>query len=359
MKLTHPSSEIGLLEVQKAGQAMPAAPSYAPILDSHAGPYRIRHDLHRVVPLKHRRYSKRMTLALGILCRGGVVLGVDTEIGVDGGKIGGPKIQVFWRSLPDYNVVSASAGHADSIETARVEIEESLDRLDKTKRPAVKEIRRAISEALQRVYTQHIDPLPSLEERNFMDFTLLLAIRVGRSARLFRTNRAQVVEQDNRWCMGSGKEFADYLFDTLLDNHPSFELAAQLAAYVIDVTKDHIDGVGHISDVHVIEANGNHWSLYAPQIQQIETAFAEFFKTLRSVIDTADPRFTSEESVPIMLGFLGDRIRDLRTAQNERMELRARIQASIEANLQDPQPTTGDPRSQRPSRESPSVSDES
>jgi hypothetical protein len=203
-----------------------------------------------------------MTLALGILCDTGVVLGVDTQISVGGGKIPGPKIQVFWEALPTYNVVSASYGHADSVETARVEIADALEKL-KGSQPVVRTIRRSIEEALERVYVRHIDPLPTPEDRAFFDFTLLIAVRMGRTARLFKTNRAQVVEQHNRWCMGSGKELADYVFDLFLGSHPTTELAAQIAAYVIGITKQHIEGVGHYTDVHIIESDGYHWSLHA------------------------------------------------------------------------------------------------
>jgi 20S proteasome alpha/beta subunit len=287
----------------------------------------IRRPFGTISDLALRRYpcetnkDKNMTLALGILCRSGVVLGVDTEISVDGGKVGGPKIQVFWDALPNYNVVSASCGHADSVESAREEITEELEHF-KGKNPAVREIRKAISDALARVYTQHIDPLPSIEERGFMDFTLLLAIRVGRSARLFRTNRAQVVEQPSRWCMGSGKEFADHLFGTLLGERPSHDLAAQLAVHVIAATKDNMDGVGHSTDVHVLQSDGEHWSFTAPQIEQTEKDFTEFFGSLRGVLETADASAMPEESISTMLGLMGEKVHRLRKSQKARQEWR-------------------------------------
>jgi hypothetical protein len=265
-----------------------------------------------------------MTLALGILCRSAVVLGVDTEITVDGGKIGGPKIQMFWEALPGYNVVSASCGHSDSIESARAEIAEELERF-KDKTPVVREIRKAIGDALSRVYVQHIDPLPSLEERNFMDFALLLAIRIGRTVRLFRTNRAQVVEQPSRWCMGSGKEFADHLFGILLGERPSHELAAQLAVHVIAATKDNVEGVGHFTDVHVIQSDGEHWSFTAPQIEQTERDFMGFFKSLRAVLETADATSLPEQAIPTMLGIMGDSIKNLRQSQRARQDWREHL----------------------------------
>jgi hypothetical protein len=295
-----------------------------------------------------------MTLALGIVCDCGVVLGVDTQISVGGGKIPGPKIQLFWEALPDYNVVSCSYGHADSIETAREEIAEALEKLKGT-RPVVREIRKSVSEALERVYIRHIDCLPTADDRAFMDFTLLLAIRVGRTARLFRTNRAQVVEQRSRWCMGSGKEFADYVFDLFLESHPTTEIAAQVAAYVIGITKEHIEGVGHSTDVHVIESDGHHWSLHAPQVEEIESGFAKFFETLRHAIGRIDSRFTSDNSLPTWFGFLGDNIKELRAAQDKRMELRARMR---EGRL-DPQSPKDDPSPPPPSPESPGGPNES
>jgi len=124
--------------------------------------------------------------------------------------------------------------------------------------------------------------------------------------------------------MGSGKEFADYAFGLFLEEHPSVELAAQLAVYVIDVTKDNIEGVGHFTDVHVIQSSGLHWSFSAPEVREIEGAFDEFFKTLRYVIHVADSKATSEELIPVMLNSLGDKVKTLRAAQDKRMALRAK-----------------------------------
>lgn len=188
-----------------------------------------------------------------------------------------------------------------------------------------------------------------------MDFTLLIAMRVGRVARLFRTNSAQVVEQKGRWCIGIGKEFADYAFDLLLENRPSTELAAQVAAYVIGITKEHIEGVGHATDVHVLEGNGRHWSLLAPEVQEVESSYSEFFKTLRMVIECTDSRFTSEESIPRRLDLLGDGIKDLRLAQDKRMDLRARMQEVLQRH----QLTKADQSPPPPLPESPGGSNES
>jgi hypothetical protein len=108
-------------------------------------------------------------------------------------------------------------------------------------------------------------------------------------------------------------------------------------------TKEMDEGVGHSTDVHVIQSDGRHWSVHGPQVGEIEVAFAAFFNIMRHVIELADSRFTSEESIPIMLGFLGDRIRELRAGQDKRMALRARLLAEPPAGLPSHPPTTADP----------------
>lgn len=298
-----------------------------------------------------------MTIALGILCSDGVVLGVDSEISVDGGKVAGPKIQVFWEALPDYNIVSASSGHADSVETARGEIEFELEKF-RGKNPVVRELRQSISDALGRVYVQHIDPLPQ-EERQQMDFSLLLAIRIGRTARLFRTNRAQVVEQRPRWCIGSGKEFADYLLELYLGNRPPVELAAQTAAYVIGITKEHIDGVGHATDVHILQSSGRHWRLSPPEIEELEKNFDSFFKALHNVVACVDSLTVAEDGIDWRIELLKNSLGELRATQRKRLERSAKRLLNFEAGQSDPQQTTTDPSHQRPLQETPGGSGES
>ncbi len=266
-----------------------------------------------------------MTLALGIPCTDGVVLGVDTQISQDGTKTPGQKIQIFWECLPNYNVVSASSGHADSVETARSEIVEALEKLKgKSPSPVVREIRQAIGAALGEVYARHIDPLPTQEERNLMDFTLLVAIRVGRTARLFRTNRAQVLEEKRCCCLGAGKVVAEQILELCLDARPSAELAAQVAAYVVGRTKEHVEGVGLSTDVHVIQSNGRHWALTLPEVKALETGFAEFFKMLQGVIACVDSQSLPEAGIGPRLGFLRTAVEGLREAQKARQDRAAR-----------------------------------
>lgn len=117
-----------------------------------------------------------MTLALGIACADGVVLGVDTELTIDYGKRPWPKIHVLPTPMDaDYAIVAASAGHADSVRNATDSIFDQFSKLSEAQ-PSMRQIKKAIEDGLIEVYNRHIFPLPSQEERNEMDFTLLLAV---------------------------------------------------------------------------------------------------------------------------------------------------------------------------------------
>jgi hypothetical protein len=117
-----------------------------------------------------------------------------------------------------------------------------------------------------------------------MDFSLLFAVRVGRTARLFRTNRGLVNEEHDRWCMGVGVSLAYCLLDLLLEKRPPVDVAAPVAAFVVKQVMSYAKDVGYQTDVHVICSDGGHWSLRPKEIATAETQLIDVMASARKEI---------------------------------------------------------------------------
>ena len=302
-----------------------------------------------------------MTIAIGVLCNDGVVLGVDAQLSVDGAKLVTPKIVLF-APVSNYHLVVGVQGHGDASSLAIDSMRETLAHEFTGKPATVSEITAYIGECLAAVFRDHIDSAPA-DERNYLSFSLLIAIHQERNVHLFRTNRAMVVPVKSRphpwWCMGVGFEFANYALDLLLHPHCSVEVAAQVAAYVIAVTKDSVEGVGKDTDVHVIQNDGRHWSLSLPDLREIEKHFQEFFRAFREVVSSVDAASISDEGAKMRLGFLEKGILALRASQLKRQQQAAKRLAESQEAPPDHQSTTADSPLPLPSPESPGGSGES
>ena len=277
-----------------------------------------------------------MTIALGILCGDGVVLGVDTQHTLGDGQFPEKKLFTF-PTRGNHRVVAAGFGNSDSIRIGAEEIDLALDGSAST----VRGVRSQIGTALGSVYSKHIDVCPE-EERGNMEFSFLVAIHIGRRAGLFRTNRTMVVEVPDRWTMGVGEQFARYAISAFLGDHPRTDVAAQVAAFVIGLTKESIDGVGFSTDVHVLENSGSHWSLHLPEVKEIENNFASLLREFKSVISATDCG-TTEGKVREGLLRMEAAVLAIRTAQSKRQTLRASRNDATVSAPPDPQLTKGDP----------------
>jgi hypothetical protein len=293
-----------------------------------------------------------MTIALGVLCNGGAVIGVDLEYTQDWMSSSGQKI--FW--LPKYLdsryfVLIAAAGNPDSAKEFVAYLEEQFAERFPLHSASLREVKVAITDSLKHIWFEHIDSAPANERRGLAcDF--LIAIRVGTSVHLFRTNRTMMIAIKDWACLGSGLYLANYLVDRVLPRHPTTELAAQVVAHVIAAAKEHVQFVGKGSDIHILPNLGLSYGLSWDEQEKVEAGFISLFGAFRELIGCSDPDHASDALFNSRVETLRSTIDVLRKAQVERVQTRLRMRESLEELLRH-RPTKGDPLFRPPVPESP------
>jgi hypothetical protein len=296
-----------------------------------------------------------MTIALGVMCDDGVVLGVDLQYTQDATKTPGQKM--FWLCPgKPYSVLIAAAGNPDSAKEVAALSESSILATYPDSLPTTDQIKACIQAALKRVYFEHIDPAP-VKERYGLQCDLLVGIRVGYDVSLFHSNRTLLVQDKDTKCLGIGLFFSNYALASMLPLMPSVDIAAQVVTYTIALAKDFVEGIGHGSDVHMLYSNGRHDSFTLPEQQEIESAFGVLFGNLQAAITCIDTDVVPDDGVALRAQWLGDAINNLRSLQRKRRtrSWRARVFGAPEF----PQSTTHDPQAPPPLQELPEGSDES
>jgi 20S proteasome alpha/beta subunit len=315
-------------------------PHLRPEIGRYPANFRIGGPKNDPRPLK-QRYSKAMTIALGVLCDGGAVLGVDLEYSQD--FLSSPGQKMFWFPSTldtNYFLLIAAAGNSDSAKTFIDLLSVELPTRFPTKKASLSELKSSIKKVLRELCGEHIDFAPA-SQRESLACDFIIAMRVDHSVRLFRTNRTMIVEEQRWVCLGAGLYLAHYLMDLVLVPHPSIELATQVVTHVIATAKEHIQSVGKGSDIHFLPYSGFADSLIRPEIIQIEERFAALSNALRDVIACADPGSITDERMARKFSALNNCIETLRADELERIKDRARRQAlgsAVQSNPQPPKP---------------------
>jgi hypothetical protein len=295
-----------------------------------------------------------MTIALGVVCSDGVVLGTDLMYSTGGFlQTPGQKIFVLKPSYDprlNYSVVIAGSDNSDSAKYAVERMDEILADRFTGVTPTVKQIKACLTDALIEMFAEHIKPAPP-DERKAIRPDLLVAIRVGRECRLYRQNRTMLVEERNFACRGIGLYLANYILDVLLDRNPTVQRAAQIVSYVIGAASEYLQGIGKGSDIHILDASGTHWGLHAPQVREIQAEFAALLGSFRYLVEYVDSRSISEEFLPSALERLGDKVKNLRALQEGRIELRLKHLSEIQSGQLLPESPKHDPKPLPPSPE--------
>lgn len=293
-----------------------------------------------------------MTIALGILCSDGIVLGVDLQYTTDIIKTAGQKLFVLkpsYDARSGYAVLVAGAGNADTIRKCVEVMDETLAETFHGRCPAYIELKYSLESALARVFHQHVDSAP-VEERHGLHCDVLVAVRVGQECHLLRSNRTMLVEE-RQACVGLGFYLGAYLTELLLGwgIPTTCEVASQVLTYIIGASKDYIEGVGKGTDVHILFSDGRHHSITRPERAEIEKNFATFFQATRQVIACGDTESVSDESIKFWIDLLQKSVMELRAAQVKRLNRRKSMDARVQASHQSP---TADPTPEPPSSKS-------
>lgn len=193
-----------------------------------------------------------MTIAIGLVCTDGVVLGTDLQYTGSYEKFPGKKL---WQLCPERQgtIILTGAGNPTSI--------------DHVKRIAETEIRKgsgstedviyALEAGLRSLYSLHIDVAPK-ESQSAMEVWIMLAMRDGSGFRLFHNDRSVLAGVERINCSGLGLYVGYTMLDLLLPKYCTVDLAAQIVAYVLAHSKEWSQDVGKGSNVHLLYDSG-HW----------------------------------------------------------------------------------------------------
>jgi len=283
-----------------------------------------------------------VTIALGVLCTDGAVIGIDLEYTQDFMSSAGQKI--FW--LPtslgsQYFILIGAAGNPDSAKEFVGYLEEQLAERFPTHVASLKEVKAAIKDSLKYMWFEHVDSAPA-NERRALGCDFLVAIRVGIDVWLFRTNRTMMVAVKNWACLGMGLYLANYLVDRVLPRYSTIELAAQVVAHVIAAAKEHVQFVGKGSDIHMLPRTGLSYGLSWDEQEKVEAGFTQLFGEFRGIIGCADPAAATDRLLDSRLTSLRSVIETLRRDQVERVDVRLKRDQEIEDLIRH-RPPIGDP----------------
>jgi 20S proteasome alpha/beta subunit len=191
-----------------------------------------------------------MTVAVGVLCEQGIVIGADREVTYDAIKTSERKVHLLGHG--SCRVALAGSGTHKLItytaQTLRTRLQErgvwSCD-----------EVRAEVVRIYGEVKRSHIDPSPQL-----YSLDLLVGIKIGepqasREMRLLAIEHGGIatwVEDDVKYAaVGYGHTIARYLLKRLygVRGRPSVARGVSMVAHVIKETKDNVADVGKESDI--------------------------------------------------------------------------------------------------------------
>ena len=204
---------------------------------------------------------RRMTIAVGIVANDGIVVAADTEETSGYLKTEQTKILTVLCSPPvnDKNVRQLSgsclisgAGNSDHLDALKDEL--ALVFLQNPTASSPLEIKSAFGKCLKSFYRDHIIPFAAFPIEDRPDVSMLMAVNRNHQSMLLFTNRSVVGHAMLYKAVGIGSIFAKILLDRLW-NRATVEEIQVLAAYVVFMVKESVEGCGKLTQV--ITLNGS------------------------------------------------------------------------------------------------------
>lgn len=223
-------------------------------------------------PLK-QQYPKRMTIAIGMLTKDGVILAADTLFTDGLTKSYGQKVSVLM--LPEFSVGFAIAG---SQPVAMMALDECRDGLMgiPPERGNIHSVLAVIKSVVKRTQREQVDPVPA-EERNGYRFNMLIGFtKNGHKTELLATHGASVFPVDQYYCLGIGSHIGQHVIEPSYDPFMSSRSAGYLAAYAMAAAKERVDGVGGDSHIVALHNGGFSSKIVDLNIDLFERQASEF-----------------------------------------------------------------------------------
>jgi hypothetical protein len=195
---------------------------------------------------------KRMTIALGILAGGGVVMAADRQETTGGtfkGSVG--KVHAHWVRNQGTLAVSG-AGDGPYIDSLHAEIVKWFKQ-DRTSPITEQEMEDELRRLHQAFYRDNVLPASQWPQNDVPDYDLLVAFSSPwHGNALWTTHKLSVVKESEYAAVGIGATAAKSMLNRLGFPFMELEIAVTLAAYIVYQVKRTIDMVGLDTDIFEI-----------------------------------------------------------------------------------------------------------
>lgn len=280
-----------------------------------------------------------MTIAAGILCRDGVVLGTESEITTSSMKTTRNKIFRTWAHDSHLRAVMATVGDYDFAKAAM----QFTDPVFETEQPpTAANVRSALQDAVSEMYENHVwkNPNPSLHR----DFGLMAALwGKDQGFFLFKTVETAVIRIQSYEVMGSGGDLADYILKKHVHEDIPVAEAVGILIYMLSEVKKHGQGCGGETAIAVLEEH-RYSEVTQEQVDEYEAGMMRLDDLARQVFQIC---FDPERTTPTYHKAVDKAAELMKTIRGPMLEREVKRRAA----LRDQQPPTYDQLGPPPSPE--------
>jgi 20S proteasome alpha/beta subunit len=210
-----------------------------------------------------------VTIAAGILCSDGIVLGADTE---HTGAIKQPGAKVWGLRLDnDHPIRAGLVGAGDSV-LLRAARDRIANALAKNIRTAGKLVE-AVEDQMVAMFQKHVFPHPGFRDNTF-GLSLVFGVSDDKGCFLYDSSSTSFAQVDKYTCVGSGSDLGSYLLEKLMGSGSiTSDVGVATMVYVLEQTKKYGLYCGGDSYILTIAKNGAIDYVSLDEVQLIEAAF--------------------------------------------------------------------------------------
>jgi ATP-dependent protease HslVU (ClpYQ) peptidase subunit len=240
--------------------------------------------------------KKAMTIAVALWASNGLVVAADSQMTAGQWKSVHGKISDASHSWEGSNgaCVITAAGWGSSL---RLLHKEGLEVFQADVTRSGEDLRAAFQVMLQRFHMDHVLPFAAFPQDQRPEVYMLFAGQRNGRKFLWRSERAEITEEESYAAVGSGSQLAELLLAPFYNTvpFPNVRSAVLLASYVVGKVKEFDTFCGKHTDIQVVAGNR---AIRLPRslTREMEVVMAEYDETFaaptlrRSIgIDAGDP----------------------------------------------------------------------
>ena len=275
---------------------------------------------------------KTMTIAAGYMSSNGILLCADTEHSDNIAKYKKTKVYQLKQHL-----IVTGAGNSHLLKVAADRLFYAIPKAPANEQAALASVDKVIYDLHRRNIYKNF----SAESQNRPEVHLIVAVRCGDGKlTLIKTENDAASLGGSYVSVGTGAYLFEYWAHHLFDRQLDFEAASYLLLFILREVKLHVSGCGGDSQVLVLARDENYWA--GSEMLRDDSLLAGFPASVCQVLaDCVDYPATNDQdlkkSTERFLGALA--------------ELRDKMRAKHQVDLQRRQSTKGDPKFPQPSRE--------